>query len=210
MGNTETKNEVFITGRVISVYKNDNGSARLTVITKNGKDVYAKCYCPPGVLPSFNLRTRICVKGYLNTYMHRDRSGIVRNTQQIVVESIYRDATILEQKYGIKGHFYRPFTCEILLTGRVKAVQDAGAWINMTLEVDNDVEDRRAHSVRVGMKKIDRQPSIKEGDIVYTVCSLSTPRKEIEEKSVEFTNVVVHDIAVASSANSLYVPQSFL
>ncbi len=196
MSNTETKNEVFITGRVIAIHNNANGAVRLTVLTRNGKDVYAKCYCPNGVPSDINVRSRVCINGHIDAYMRRDSGGVYRSVQQVVVDRIYKDSTIVEQKFGVKGHFYNPFQCEISLKGKVVSFQDQGQWFNMTLEVDGDNNDRRKHNVRLGMRKIDRQPVINEGDTVYAVCSLSTPKKEVDDRTIEFTNIVVSDIAV--------------
>ncbi len=190
-------NEIRVLGRLISLHANNDGSAIITVLTRNGKDVFIRFYCAPGKLPELERHARICVIGHVNCFSRRTDAGY-RNVQQFVADKVYKDTTMTEKKYGVAGRFFAPFSCEIYIKGVVRSVTSSGNdWLAYNVEVDGDKDDMRPSVVKLNMKKVDRQPEINAGDVIYTVCSLSTPKKVLDGETVYFSNIVISDIAVA-------------
>ena len=186
-------NEFVITGRIINSRKRNNGSTTITVISRNGGDIYVHIQCRKGMLPEFENRTHVKVEGHIETANHMDSNKNLQHTQTFVADNVILDQTMSEDRFGIRGKFYLPPSCTIYLKGRINKVLDSGNWIRY------QIEDGMGNYIRSSMKKLDRQPEINPGDEVCIVGSLSTNRKEIKGRKATFEDIIVMDIGKVSA-----------
>lgn len=195
---SETVNEVVISGRVLSESTNKKGEKYFTLVSKNGVDIFPRVMYDESLLPEYNEHARLRVKAHLETrdiYIARNK----KITKQILVaDSIQKETTLVEEKFGIPGKFFPDPTCKIYLKGIVQSVKKENDWYRIVLSVSNPHDASKMYSIRISMREVDRQPDIHEGSLIYTVCKMTTPKKEVDGTARYYEDIMVNDIAVVN------------
>ena len=196
-GTVSSVNEIDVVGRLIARNEKKNGDTYITVLSKNGTDIYVHFLCPKGVMPECRMRKHIKVKGYTSSHSYVDQNGKNRFAQTFIAEAVSIVKTRAEEKFGVQGIFFPELTCNIYMKGILRNIIDEPSWVRLLIETDIGMSDRRSSSVRLSMKRIDRQPKLKKGDVICITGSLSTPEKEIDGKITHFEDIIVTDIGIA-------------
>lgn len=189
-------NEIEAVGRVISIKQRNDGNYTLTLVTQSGKDAFLRFLCPDSVIPQIKERAHVRVHGYIKSYTYKDsESERFKTGQRFIATKIIEEPTLVESKFGIKGRFFPTPDCKVYLKGTVQAIRKDNEWYRIIIKVkDGDVT---FSNIQINMKEIDRQPTIKENDVICCVCGVSSPKKELEGRTVYFENIQVSDIALA-------------
>ncbi len=186
-------NEIYITGRLIASRKRQDGKSVITVVSKNGADIFLHFICDQDMkLPE--LRNHVTVRGHMEPYMYRDSSGSYNAAIDWIADEASVRKTLAEERFGKRGKFYRFPECEIALTGTLKKIKEEKDWIRYVILPDLPENDKHV-PVTVHMKKPDRLPTVKVGERVGVVCRISTPVKEREGKKIYYEDIMVEDIA---------------
>lgn len=188
-------NEIEASGRIISIRPRNDGTSMITLVTQSGKDAFLRFLCPEGSLSNIKERTHVRINGYIKSYTYKDtETDKFKTAQRFVASKITKEPTLTEEKFGVEGKFYSAPECKIYLKGTVQAVRKDNEWYRIILKVkDGDVS---TSNIQINMKELDRQPDIKEHDTICCVCGVSTPKKELEGKTVYFENIQVSDLAI--------------
>ncbi len=186
-----TSNRVEVSGRIISIKSNNNGSNYITILTRNGRDAFLRFFCPKSVpVDGYKLRARVSVTGRVaSTHRKDSRTGKWVTDQFFVADDIRNTPTLTETAFGVKGKFFPDMDAKIYIHGTIENIKDDSEWIRYIVKVDDKT------TVRLNMKRLDRQPNIKVGDEIYTVCSVSTPKKNLNGRDVYFEDIIISDIA---------------
>lgn len=191
-------NVITATGRVVTL-RESNGNVILTLVTKNGNDVYIRFRCTAEMVAQLQYHARVRVTGHIESYLRKAKDSSNRTiVQYFVADSVVPDTTLVEDAYGIKGKFFAPPSARLYLKGTmVSVIMDSKDWIRYILRVDcpNPNTGTRSATIRVSMKRADRQPEIKPGDTVCMACYLSSPVKEENGKKLYMEDLIVADIA---------------
>lgn len=188
----KTENKLIADARVVSV----RGKI-VTVYVPGKRDVFLRFLTTDHtIMPEdFDKGMRVSVEGYIRGYYGRDRDGNMSKRQYFVADKIKRQTTTLERNFGIEGHYHDPQFCKYLIAGNVSTKKDDGDWVRFTIVTDMDREDRRLSSVHISMRSNETTAEIKKGDGVCMVCAVSTPKKEVNGKTMYFEDIIGVDIA---------------
>jgi hypothetical protein len=185
-------NKFVITGRLISSRKNEDGTGWITIYTKNGIDIYAKIFCPKEIFKEMRNRSHVVATGYIKEKWNASNH---RNSQKFIAETLEYEKTITEEHFGEIGKFYKEPNIQIFVSGTVRSTMKKNGWYLYAVIPDGDTKDKRTQLL-IEMKELDRHPNVRVGDKICAVCSLSTPRKTLNDKTVYFENIIVSDLAV--------------
>ncbi len=188
-------NEIVASGRIITIKERKNGDKIVTLITKNGRDVFLRFVCSKGVLPELNDHAHVQITGHVISVAYRDDNKKFHQDQSFVADEIIPSPTLTEKKFGVKGKFFAYPECAAYLKGTVKKVLDEGEWVRLILHIDEERKDRKPATVRLSMKKLSRQPELKKGDTICAVCTVTTPKKMIDGKATYFEDLLISDLA---------------
>lgn len=194
----DTVNEIVISGRIISKFVNKAGEKCFTLISKNGENIFPKIIYEESMLPDLGEHARVNVRGHMeirDIYVGHNKKVF---KQVIVADSIQKEKTLVEEKFGVPGKFFSMPSCVIYLKGIVQSVKKEDDWYRIILSVNNPHDKSVSYSIRISMREVDRQPDIKEGSLIYTVCKMTTPKKETSEGTKHYEDIMVNDIAVVN------------
>ena len=192
----EMVNKIIIRGRIVAESYRQDGSCMVTLISRSGRDVFARVICAPGMLPEHKDHARLYIKGHFELKAETPfNSRKKRIIQQIVADEVVIDSTMAEDVFGIKGKFFYPFECAAHLKGIIKSVKDEGEWVRYSLEVCKQGKAQTPIILRTSIKKLDRHPDIKKDDKVCMICGISTPKKTHNEKNIHYEDIIIVDIA---------------
>lgn len=185
-------NEFEATGRIVSMKKYGNNSTLITLFINNptGRDAYPQFVCENKLLPQ-NLKhhTNVFIKGSVSVYpLYDQHTGEKKYWQRFSVSHMERAKTLTELKFGVKGKFAAESYMNIYLKGEIKEINTNKDWYNYLIFTGT-------HSLTVGMRKLERHLSLKEGDTICCVCKVSTIEKETKGQTVRFENILVTDLA---------------
>lgn len=196
----KTVNKVNYTGSLIDRKSFNNEYDRITVISKNGKDVFVSFLCRKEKLENISRKkVRVNISGHIETHAEQIKSGAYVNKQHFYVDSIEESHTILENSFGVKGKFYPAPNAEVYIAGKLSDVRQEKDWYRYTVVVDDDVAEREPSTIVLSQRKLDRHPDLKAGDSICCVCSLSTPQKKVGDNIViHYEDLIVSDLAVVA------------
>ncbi len=187
------RNEIIARGRVVNMTDRNENQKLLTVFSMSGKPVYIRFFCDSNLVKTLKPHSRVEIKGHaVTSRIKNGKKNIV--SQNFIADEISPEVTMTEKHFGIKGKFFEPLTVKVLISGVVSKVVDEETWIRFS--VDTADSDEEKNIIPLNMKKVDRQPNIEEGDKVYVVCGLSSPKKNIDGNVLSFEDLIVLDIAV--------------
>lgn len=193
------KNEVIAVGRVTSIKQSTSGKTVLTIVTQNGKnDVYIPFICPDGIPAGVGHRSHATVVGHVESVTFHPEENKTRHELRFVADHIEPSKTLAESAFGTKGKFFPAPTCSVAVAGTIKTIVDEKEWLRIMLEVD--IGNGRTTYIRTSMKRLERQPDLKEGDEIGIVGSLTSPRKTRDGKTQIYLDIVVSDLAKLSKA----------
>lgn len=188
-------NKVVTTGRVISIRNVSKSKCIVTVISRNGRDIYPRFLCDISKIPPLQTHARVQVEGYIESHRYKDNEdGKWKVEQRIVADSIEPAVTITEEYFGKTGKFFAPFNTTVFIKGVVTDVKKSDNWYKYNINVSED--EQLPLTIQVSMKELERHPNIKKHDTVCTVCGISTPQKVFGDTTYNYENIVVSDIAI--------------
>ena len=187
----ETMNKVVINGRIVSIRAINGGKKIVTISSKNGRDVYPRVECTAEMTDGLKEHARVTVEAHIVSPSIRDKAtGKWNPSQYFVADSITPAKTLTEEYFGLKGKFFAPPDVNICLSGEVVGVIESGDWLRYIIKTDERT------TIKTNMKKLDRQPDIKKGTKIYAVCSVSTPKKEVNGRTEYYEDILITDLAV--------------
>lgn len=194
----ENVNQVDAEGRIVSIRPRKDGiTSVMTIISKNGRDIFPRFICPSKEISGYKIHDRVQIKGHIHTYpLVVDKK--YRMQQEFIADSIIPAETLSDQVFGVKGKFFAQMKCDVYVKGIVASVKTDGEWYRYTVEVPSDQKNGYADKIYMSMKKIDRHPVINKGDTICSICGVSTPVKTIDDKNKYFEDLIVSDIAIVT------------
>ncbi len=190
----ETVNEIELTGRLVKERIRQDGTAVVTMFSRCGRDVFLRFYCPAGTLPPHKQHAMLRIKGHMRIRKSSDEdTGFV---QGFVADEVSPQPTLAEERFGVRGRFFREPECRIYLKGEVRKVAESKGYLRIHMAVREGAEGGRMITVLVNMKRLERQPEIRPGDTICAVCAASTPEGEKNGERKYWEDVIVSDIAV--------------
>lgn len=193
-------NKFELTGRVVAIREDHYGNKMVTIFTKNGKDVYLKVRMDKEVYAAIDGTNHAIVSITGHIVNKRVPSRVEKNkyilAQQFVADIVSPEKTLTDQYFGVKGKFHLPLSIKIYICGILASsnVNDKG-WTRYVVDTFNDKNKKTSIVTYLG--KVDRRPKVNNGDMVCMVCSLSTPKKEVNGKAINYEDIIVSDIAKA-------------
>lgn len=200
-------NYVELHGRIESIVNissdKDKSVYMISVVTKSGERMIS-----PQVIyitkytPNFRIRQRVCVTGKIGRWFVKDGMGRSVNQQCIIAGRILPDMTLAEKEFGtgVVGKFSTPPHIKINLAGRVEKVDLRNDWYHYHICVNPEADGKKKKVVKAIKRKLDRQPPVNAGDVMYATCGYSVVTKEKPGYGVlHFENVVISDFAVVDS-----------
>lgn len=193
----EYVNEIVATGRLITKTEKSGGGAQITIVSKSGKNPsFLKFTFDHADLSGIPIRSKVKVKGYVRSYTYPDQTAGRRPFYQALIGTeIAKERTLTEERFGVEGRFSKEPHCEVYLKGIIRHVIDEGEWVRYLLYTDGAAENRRESTIRLSMKKLDRQPAYKKGDVICAVCGISTKRKQVNGRNEDFEDIMIYDYA---------------
>ena len=167
----------------------------MTVASKSGsRDISPQFLVKKEHMKGYHARVHCYIEGHIHSYEYKDhKANKYRISHTFIADTIRFNETMTEKYFGLKGIFYETPACNIQLSGSVCNVIEDNQWLRILIKQENG--NKLPDKVNLNMKKIDRQPVIKKGDYIYSVCSLSTPVRERDDRMVTFSDIVIRDIA---------------
>ena len=193
-------NKFELTGRVVATREDHYGNKMVTIFTKNGKDVYLKVRMDKEVYAAIDGTNHAIVNITGHIVNKRVPSRVEKNkyilAQQFVADIVSPEKTLTDAFFGVKGKFHLPLSIKIYIRGILASsnVNDKG-WTRYVVDTFNDKNKKTSIVTYLG--KVDRRPKVNNGDMVCMVCSLSTPKKEVNGKAINYEDIIVSDIAKA-------------
>lgn len=188
-------NKVLTTGRVISIRNMSKSRCIVTVLSRNGRDIYPRFLCDISKIPPLQTHARVMVEGHFESYRYKDKEdGKWKVEQRIIADSIEPAITITEEYFGEVGKFFAPLASSVFIKGVVTDVKKTDNWYKYNIDVSED--DSQPLTIQVSMKELDRHPDIKKYDTICAVCGISTPQKVFDNITYNYENIVVSDVAV--------------
>lgn len=193
MEKTTYVNRIESRGRLVSIKNLKNGKKILKIFSKNGRDVYPTFICDENIKLDFSAHARLYVEGYVRTYNSKSKDGY-RENQQFIATKVEEDKTWTEMAFGEKGKFFPPMDTKIFIKGTLHSFIEEDEWIRLKIKVPG-VNSDDAYHIRLNMRRLERMFELKEGMDISAVCSLTTPRKDLNGEVVYFENILAMDIA---------------
>lgn len=188
-------NKVLTTGRVISIRNVSKSRCIVTVISRNGRDIYPRFLCDISKMPPLQTHARVRVEGHIESHRYKDKEdGKWKVEQRIVADIIEPAVTITEEYFGEIGKFFAPLSTIVFIKGVVTDVKKSENWYKYNINVSED--EKQPLTIQVSMKELDRHPDIKKHDTVCAVCGMSTQQKVFGDTTYSYENMVVSDIAI--------------
>ena len=190
-------NKVIANGRLITKGERPNGDVYVTLLSRNGRDLFMRFICTKDMVADIPLRAHVTITGFIRSYEYKDKKdGKTKFYQTFVADKVEQDMTLIEKEFGpqYKGKFYAEPSCAIYLKGTVLNIRDEGTWIRYLISTEDHNRPGKNSIIRLSMRKLDRQPDIQKNDTVLAVCSASTTKKEINGKTEYFEDIIISDI----------------
>lgn len=188
-------NKVIVSGRLITERERKGGGKIVTIVSKNGKDVFLRFQVKSNdIIPPHKEHAHVKIVGHIESHTYRDTDKKFKQLQNFIADEITLSKTMTEEIFGVKGKFFDYPSCVAYIKGEIKKVTDEDQWVRIVLAVDPDDKQHNT-SIRLSMRKLERQPELKKGDKICVVCSINTPRKEVNGKEMYFEDLNISDIA---------------
>lgn len=201
-------NRVELHGRVESIVSigsdKDKSVYMVSIVTKSGKQVIS-----PRVIyitkytPNFKIRQHVHVLGKIGNWFIKDGIGRSVSQQCIVANRILPDLTLTEREFGkgVAGKFFTLPDIKVKFAGRVEKVELDNEWYHYYICVDPGTEERKKRVIKAIKHKLNRQPPVNIGDIMYATCGYNVTTKEKPGMGTyHFENVMISDFAVVDSS----------
>lgn len=190
----KTVNIIESHGRICSIKERPNGEKIVTLFSKSGKlDIYPVFLCPKDINVDYPTHARICIKGYIRTYKNKEK----RVVQELIATSVESEKTMTEEAFGEKGKFFLEPKTLVYLKGNIDSFIVEEKWIRIKIKVRSESNKDKSYYINTSFKRPDRMPDFEKGKTISTVCSYTTPKKDIDEKIVYFGNILILDAAIS-------------
>lgn len=189
-------NEIILSGRLIGIKENKDGSCFLKIISNSGNDIYPSFLYMDKLASTYKLRDKVDIKGHVS-YAKTTTNGNINYVQRLIADSVEKTKTLVEERFGPQAHgkFFKKPNCVLNISGKVINVAESktGGWQKFNIETTDPVLQKPV-KLFLNMKEIDRPKKISAGDEICAVCGLATPKKFLNGQNVYFENINIYDI----------------
>ena len=160
-------------------------------------------------ISGFEVKDHVRIAGFCRAYgFYNESLGKPSYNQYFVAQTIEKDTTELEEKFGMAGRYYNTPFFRMYTKGIVESIIDTGneRWKKLKVRTCSHGIDQRQSTITFSYYTGGDLPecSYKRGDIVCLSASVSTPQKDMNGQKVSFENLTIEDIVLAEDA---YVPK---
>ena len=202
-------NEFVARGVVLAIGRNNRYRRPMVrIVIKGRRDTaYIECQIEGDYPNDIHRRDYVMVQGYIRAFTyHNDALNKNSDVFYFVCTKIQKDKPELEQRFGVRGgNFHAEQFFRAYVSGTVEKIRQYpdSSWAHITVNTRGGEIDRRPSHVVMSYPLNSRLPlfDYEVGDKICARCSVYTPEKKTNGKSMRFQNLTVEDIAYLEKKN---------
>lgn len=208
MDKKEMRNEFVARGVLLHKgYDKNNVYIFRVVIPGLKKNLYLDMRYEGKDRPNVKSGNHIVATGYVRGYSVENKKGERRSTQYLVATNIVKDASLLEEKFGVEGHYYSEGSFKAYTIGMyIKSDVMSDTIDKITLKTQGGPIDKRESYVELMLNKKKRWGDLDyhRGDVLCVVANASHyfPGLKSKEEVIDFKDVRHAEVTIK---NSLYL-----
>ena len=175
-----------------------NGKLETTVRETYPTLSFNKSSLTQSILTDFAVGDHVSVEGYVRSYLRMDENtGDTREIMNVYIETIERDASCMEQVFGISGRNYQEAENKVFLTGEVAGISKrTDSILIMRLDMSENGKRNMIDTVFYNPSQ-NFLGSISIGDMVNVYARVQTVDTREHRNIRNYQSIVILDAAKA-------------